>query len=134
VRLGVFERPDRTGDESPVWDPSRVPAFEDLPAYVALEDVDLATVSHGLGTAINRPAFAGPVKRFSHAPACASDCPITSYIARAARRAPLPRPCVHLTRWTAASHTVEGVAVFRRDRLEARGQDFNEHAVAAAGL
>jgi hypothetical protein len=37
------------------------------------------------------------------------------------RRAPLPRACVHLTRRTVASHTVEGVAVLRRDRLEARG-------------
>jgi hypothetical protein len=50
------------------------------------------------------------------------------------RRAQVPRPrlqpCVHPTRRTVASHTVEGVAVFRRDRLEARGQGFNEHAVA----
>jgi hypothetical protein len=78
-RLRVFGRPGRTGNQPVAWDPSRVPAFEDLPAYVALEAVDLPTVSHRLGTAIYRPAFAGPVKRFSHARACASGCPITSY-------------------------------------------------------
>src|SRR5438132_1174494 len=38
------------------------------------------------------------------------------------------------TRWTVASLAVEGVAIFRRYRLEARGQGFNEHGVAAFRL
>src|SRR5262249_10394824 len=78
----VFGRPDGPGNQPVVWNPSGVPAFERFSAYVALEAVDLATTSHGFGAAIDRSAFAGPVKRFSQAPPCASDCPITSYIAR----------------------------------------------------
>ena len=82
VLVGVFGRPDWPGNQPVVWNPSGVPAFERFSAYVALEAVDLATTSHGFGAAIDRPAFAGPVKRFSQAPQCALDCPITSYIAR----------------------------------------------------
>ena len=82
VRTSPRPGPDRTGNQPVVRDPSRVPAFERRSAHVALEAVDLATFSHGLGAAINRPASAGPVKRFSHAATCASDRSITSYITR----------------------------------------------------
>src|SRR6266436_1550305 len=61
---GSFGRRGRTGNQPVVWDPSRVPAFDGLPAYIALEAADLATICHRLGAAINRAAFAGPVKRF----------------------------------------------------------------------
>src|SRR5437868_15292737 len=75
---GHLGRRGRTGNQPVVGDPSRVPTFEGLPAYIALEAADLATVCHRLSAAINRAAFAGPVKRFSHASTCASDCPFSS--------------------------------------------------------
>jgi hypothetical protein len=76
IKLNVsFGRRGRTGNQPVVRDPSRVPAFEGLPANIALETADLATDCHRLGAAINRAPFAGSVEQFSHASTSASDGP-----------------------------------------------------------
>jgi hypothetical protein len=55
-----------TGDQPIIGNPGCVPAFDSLPTHRTFKATDLASVSHRFSSAINRTAFAGPVKGFNH--------------------------------------------------------------------
>ena len=59
-----FGPTDRTTDQTVGRDPSRVPTFEGLSAYLAFEAGDLADLRHGFGTVIDRAAFTGSMAAF----------------------------------------------------------------------
>jgi hypothetical protein len=60
----LFAPTDRATDQTVGRDPSRVPTFEGLSAYLALKAGDLAGLRHGFGTAIDRAACTGSMAAF----------------------------------------------------------------------